>query len=291
MNKVFRFMAVCTFGIVLTTSSIAWAQTYTSVDYPGAIGTNLSGGPNPQGIAVGEWLDAGGTWHGLVYHNGVFTSFDPPGSTYTVTNFITPQGVIVGQYNDSGGVSHGFLLTNGQYTKVDYPNAAGAALTGMNPSGEISGYYCVDSACTNIHGFTRSKKGQFAASFEPPGALESVAAMVIPSGAIVVDYWTDSPPANAGAHCGLLYHEKFANTDFPGGTWTICGGANASGDIVGETEIGGMVHAFLLSNGVFTSFDYPGATLTVATGINPGGIIGGFYLDAMGNWHGFIRTP
>jgi len=42
---------------------------------------------------------------------------------------------------------------------------------------------------------------------------------------------------------------------------------------------------------VFTSFDFPGATLTGAAGINPGGIIVGFYFDAAGGIHGFIRRP
>lgn len=39
----------------------------------------------------------------------------------------------------------------------------------------------------------------------------------------------------------------------------------------------------------FTSFDYPGATGTIGYGINQGGIIVGYYVDAAGGEHGFIR--
>ena len=56
------------------------------------------GGPN-------SWI---GILHGFTLDShGVFTSFDPPGSTLTTPNFISPQGVIVGAYNDAGNVSHG----------------------------------------------------------------------------------------------------------------------------------------------------------------------------------------
>jgi len=59
--KVFRFLAICTIGAAFATLSIAWAQSYTSVDFPGAAATELIGGPNPQGTSVGAYtLTAGG---------------------------------------------------------------------------------------------------------------------------------------------------------------------------------------------------------------------------------------
>jgi hypothetical protein len=41
--------------------------------------------------------------------HGTFTTFDPPGSTFTETSAITPGGVIIGSYVDASGVTHGFL--------------------------------------------------------------------------------------------------------------------------------------------------------------------------------------
>jgi len=52
MNKVFRFLAICTTSVALATFSIAWAQSYTTYDFPGATATTLNGGPSPQGTSV-----------------------------------------------------------------------------------------------------------------------------------------------------------------------------------------------------------------------------------------------
>ncbi len=293
MVKVFRFMAMCTISVALATFSTAWAQTFTTIDYPGAVATTLNGGPDPQGTAVGSWTDSGGVTHGFTLSKkGVFTSFDPPGSTLTTPNFISPQKVIVGGYNDSGSVAHGFILDGGQYTTLDFPGAAGTNLTGLNPSGEMTGFYCSDPACgstgnaTTNHSFTVSKKGTLT-SFDPPGAVSSTASTVNPSGAVVGAY-TDS---GGVTHGYLLYHGSFTTIDFPGSILTFAGGNNPEGDIIGEyIDAAKVAHSFLLSNGVFTSFDPPGATLSDASGINPGGTIVGLYVDSANAVHGYIRT-
>ena len=41
---------------------------------------------------------------------------------------------------------------------------------------------------------------------------------------------------------------------------------------------------------VFSSIDFPGATFTQAFGINAGGEVVGFYRDATGKQHGFLRS-
>ncbi len=124
MIKVFRFVAMCTISVAFATSSIASAQVYTTIDFPGATATTLNGGPNPEGTSVGSYT-ASGVIHGFTLtKKGVFTSFDPPVSTFTSPGFISPQGVIVGGYNDASSVSHGFVLSGGHYTTVDYPGAA-----------------------------------------------------------------------------------------------------------------------------------------------------------------------
>lgn len=295
MNKVFRFLVICTTSVAFATLSIAWAQSYTTFDYPGATATTLNGGPNPQGTSVGTWTDSGGVIHGFTLtKHGAKASFDPPGSTLTTPNFISPQGTIVGGYNDAGSVSHGFVLDGGQYTIVDFPGAAGTTLSGLNPSGEMSGFSCSDPACgttgnaTTNHSFVVSKHGDFT-SFDPPGAVSSQASTVNPSGAVVGAY-TDS---SAVTHGYLYYHGTFTTIDFPGAVFTFGGGNNPSGAIVGAyTDSGGVTHSFLLNNGTFTSFDPPGTVaFSDAAGINPAGVIVGIYFDSAAKEHGFIRTP
>ncbi len=300
MNRIFRFLAICTISVALATVSIASAQTYTQVDYPGAILTELSGGPNPQGTGVGAWEDASNVFHGFtVTAKGVFTSFDPPGSTFTVPDYISPQGVIVGEYLDSSSVSHGFTLSGKTYTTVNAPGAAGTTLTGINPSGEISGFTCTDPACGNTGNsntsgsFVLSKKGKYT-FFNPPGATSSTTSTVSPSGTIVGDY-TDI--VGELQHGYILDKGTYTTIDFPGALYgTFAGGGNPENDVVGIYNFSSSCtancnHAYQLSGGVYTSFDYPGAIFSEATGINPGGVIVGLFEDSSGNFHGFVRTP
>ena len=298
MNNLCRNLVICTFNIAFATLPIASAQKFTNVDYPGATLTELIGGPNPQGTSVGGYLLTTGGLHGFTLRNGVFTAFDPPGSTFTLANFINPQGEIVGSYVDASGTSHGFVLSGGTYTTINYPGAAGTELSSVNPSGEMSGATCSDPACgdfgaTNVtHGFLVSKKGVFSATFDPPGAASSTPSVVIPSGAVVGAY-TDLSGTTCSTQCQgyMLFHGSYATINYPGSSFTFAGGANAEGNIVGiYTDASGVGHGFLF-NGVYTSFDYPGAAFTEATGINPGGVIVGLYADSAGAVHGFIRTP
>jgi hypothetical protein len=291
MNKVFRLLAICTISAALTISSIAWAQTYTQVDYPLAVVTSLNGGPNPQGTSVGSYLDTAGVTHGFTLRNGVFSlPFDPPTSVNTTPNWISPQGVIVGSYIDTSGVSHGFILSGGNYTTVNYPGAAGTVLTSLNPSGEMSGFTCSEPTCgfRPFHSFTVSRSGVFSATFDPPGADSSTANTVNAPGTVVGAYHTSGK-----THAYQLYHGKYTTLDFGAGTFTFAGAENSQGDIVGVYfDAGGAGHSFVFSNGVLTSFDPPGtAGFSDASGINPSNTIVGIYIDASGNQHGYIRTP
>ena len=107
MTKVFRFVAICVIGVALTVFSIASAQTYTTID---SIFTFV-GGSNPEGDSVGEYIDTAGVAHSFLLSNGVFTSFDPPGTGPNGSDAtgINPGGVIVGLFADGSGAVHGFI--------------------------------------------------------------------------------------------------------------------------------------------------------------------------------------
>lgn len=323
MIKVVRFLTICMIGAAFAASSIAWAYTthtavnhsgataaslnggpspedtavYTAVNYPGATATSLNGGPNLEGTAVGTWTDSGGVVHGLTYNynNGHFTSFDPPGSTITIPNFINLQGVIVGQYFDSAGSSHGFVLNRGTYTTVNYPDAPGTELTGINDLGEMSGAYCSDAGCdtsATLHSFVRSRSGVFT-SFDPPGATGSSASTVSLAGAVVGSYDTTAEPTCSTVCQGYLqFWGRYTTINYPGATFTFGGGGNVWNNIVGlYLDAEGNGHGFLWSNGAYTSFDYPGAAFTDPSGINALGVIVGIYFESSGVEHGFIRKP
>src|SRR5208283_5971995 len=142
MFKVSRFLAILPISVVFA-SSTASAQEFTTVQFPGAVTTILTGGPNLEGTSVGTYTDTSGFTHGFkLTQGGKFTSFDPPGSAFTTPNFINLEGVIVGGYLDANGISRGFVLKRGEYTTLDFPGAAGTILTGISSLGEISGESC-----------------------------------------------------------------------------------------------------------------------------------------------------
>src|SRR5215469_12486228 len=247
MTMAGRFLAICALGAAFATPPFASTQTYKTIDYPGATATVPLGGPNPEGTSVGGYVDASGVTHGYTLSsNGVFTSIDPPGSTFTTPNFISPEGVIVGAYSDAANVSHGFVLESGKYTIIDFPGAAGTTLTGMDPAGNISGFSCSDPGCgspvAGNHSVVRSKAG-LSTSFDPPGAIGSQASAITPSGEVVGAY-VDS----AGVEHGyILKGGVFSTTDFPGATFTFNGGVNPEGDIVGAYRNGNVQHSFLFT--------------------------------------------
>ena len=98
MKKVFRLLAI---SVAFATLSIAWAQTYKTVNFPGATATLLIGGPNPQGTSVGIEITAGFQHGFILTAGGDFTVIDPPGSTLTSPNYIDAENVVVGNFLDA----------------------------------------------------------------------------------------------------------------------------------------------------------------------------------------------
>jgi hypothetical protein len=290
VNKVFRFLAMCAISVALATLSMAWAQTYKTVDFPGATATLLIGGPNPQGTSVGIEITAGFQHGFILTAGGEFRVIDPPGSALTAPNYIDGEDVVVGNFLDASGVTHGFILYRDHYTTFDVPGALATVLSGIMPSGEMTGFTClVDPTCEAppYESFIVSRRGEIT-SFNPFGAPSSFASGLNPSGTVVGTY-TDSGGVTHGYQ---LYHETFTSNNFPGSIYTFNGGVNPEGEIVGYyTDTSNVSHSFLLNHGVYTSFDPPGATFSDAGGINSSGIIVGFYLDSANVAHGYIRTP
>jgi hypothetical protein len=110
------------------------------------------------------------------------------------------------------------------------------------------------------HSFVVSKKGVFT-SFDPPGAISSIAATVIPSGSVVGAY-TDS---GGVGHGYLRSHGTFTTIDFPGAIFTFVGGANPEGGSVGEyIDTAGVAHSFLLAMAFLRRSTLPGPDPTAA---------------------------
>jgi hypothetical protein len=124
-------------------------------------------------------------------------------------------------------------------------------------------------------------------SFDFPGAINTQATGITPSGNIVGRYTS----ADGVQHGFLLSDGKFRSIDVPASISTDITWINPRGQIVGDyVDQSGRGHGFLLNKGAFTTIDYPTAQWTDAFGIGATGEIVGIYGDSMGNIHGYLLT-
>jgi probable HAF family extracellular repeat protein len=158
---------------------------------------------NNRGQVVGEYLDAGGAFHGFLYHKGRFTTIDFPGAVGSSPTGINDRGEIVGAHADpaSGGV-HGFLLKRGRFTSFDAPGVPITLPMDINNRGQIVGVTLLDVDLTGGRGFllARGVKGGFS-PLDYPGAPRTFAFGINDRRAIIGTYEnasaTSIPPAAA----------------------------------------------------------------------------------------------
>ncbi len=257
-------------------SSSAAAQTFTSLDVPGATVTQAYD-ISDSGLIVGRYVDGAGV-HGFVYDGTTFTPIDYPGATWTAAWGVNKNGDIVGQYAYADSLIHGFLLTGDTFTNIDY-GQFNTMPQGINRAGYIVG--CIHNSGT-MHGWVMRN-----ADFLSVSSAYGMYTGVNDSGTVVGWYLDASTMIEHGfALSGV------GNTDFryPGAAITEPQGINSAGDIVGSySPTGAKVHGFLLHDGNPETIDYPSAASTRAFGINNAGTIVGVYNE--GHTHGFVRVP
>lgn len=300
---------------------------FTTFDAPGA-GTGANQGTfafsiNPTGLIAGEYLDANNVYHGFLRTpgDGTITKVDAPdagtafhqGTRDQLLHPLNAVGAIGGYYIDAQNAYHGFLRApdpDGTIKEFDAPDAGTGAFQGtqgigVNSAGEVTGQYL--DANNVFHAFLRQRdlhgtihEGDVpgagtgyhqgtSADGKLGGVIKGVyidgnsvwhSFLRMPDGTITN---IDAPDAGTGANQGTLENDR-----------------NSKGGIAG-TYIDANIawHGFLRTpdpDGEIKEFDAPGAGTgsgqgTQAWGMNPTGWITGYYIDANGVSHGFLRTP
>lgn len=283
----------------------ATAQTYTTIDYPGACGT-IATAINSAGTVVGDFgatCKSPEVLSGYILSNGTFTQIDFPGATSTRPLGINDSGAIVGWYrNSKGGKDRGFLFSGGTFTPIDFPGASQTHAIGIDSLGNIFGSYCIGgNSCYPIkalHGFMLS--GGVFTTIDVPGALLTEVWGHDTAGNIAGRY----QDANGLFHAFLLSNGTFSTIDFPGaaetapGWYAFSGGINANGDMASTycsaepcANLSSSTHGFLRLGGAYTTIDFPGAIATVPFSVNSSDFVVGAYQDVSGKFHGFSYTP
>ncbi len=108
---------------------------YTLIDFPAAgVTITTARGINDAGTIVGRWDNPTGT-HGFFLSNGVYSSYDVPGSTITGLWFINNKGQFGGDYETPDGITHGLIVSGSTITTVDIPGSTTTIIHDLNNNG------------------------------------------------------------------------------------------------------------------------------------------------------------
>ena len=207
--------------------------------------------------------------HGFVRSaQGVFTTFDVPGSTQTYGFRINAAGVVAGTWSDANNVDHGFLRhADGTFSVFNLPGRTpgwgfGLVPFGLNAAGAVAGTW-VDTNQVS-HGFLRAANGTVT-SFDFPGSTSTTAYGINAAG-VIAGYYSDKNSVFHGFTRGP--QGSFTSFDPPGSTGTIAVAINDWGIITGhygnnQAHIGAAgflsgVPSYLAQPGVYTVTDSRG---------------------------------
>ena len=218
--------------------------------------------------------------------DGVFTTYDFPGSQNTYFYALGNNGNAAGHYEDSNGLFHGVVLENGELRQYDFPGAVQTEIYGISDTtGALTGNF-IDAS-----GVRRGFSGDLIVEF--PGAAETYADFVNASGGMVGSY----------VDADGIFHPyirtptgRFVSLDLPRAAlleYFFVHGINDANIVVARAKSkGGVPQTYV---GTFQAglkpFKVPGSVSTEGFNINQDGSIVGHYDTEDGRRHGFIARP
>ena len=269
-----------------TPGSPEFSYTYESIDVPGVDFLALTASSDFEDYAGYARSPDGEKTVGFTLIDGVFTTYDFPGSQNTYFYALGNNGLAAGHYQDSDGLHHGVILENGELRQYDFPGAVQTEIYGFSDAtGVLTGNFIDDS------GVRRGFSGDIIV--EVPDATATYADFVNASGAITGSYigadglyypYVRTPNGTFVFHdyldsSTLEYFFVHGITD----TRIIVARARAIGDIprsyVGTSQQG------------LSELQFPGGVSTEGWNINQDGSVVGYYDSGDGGRHGFIARP
>jgi len=281
----FRKVVLSCAVLLLAIAPLAVAQgTYTQIDYPGALETNVWS-IDAAGNIAGYYFDSSGYPHGFQLSGGTYTTIDYPGAQYTRVYGMNDLGQVVG-WSDDLGLGFAYDVQTQTFTTISYPGAAVTIPTVINDAGAIAGYF--GSASGTAYGF------EFAGSvyrlIVPPGSKGTFALGITGSGE-VVGYAKNR-------HTSKIFNFRFAHGQYreieiPNAPNAQVGGISDAGAVlVGSYDPPPCCFqaGFIYQSNTLTTLQFPGGNNTYVADINVAGeAVGTFALN--GGQHGFTWTP
>ena len=239
---------------------------------------------------------------GFTLIDGVFSTYDVPGSLKTVFYGLNNAGQAVGFYRDSDEIDHGVIVQDGELTQFDFPGAAQTEIYGISETGIFAGNI-IDAAGV-IHGFMGDMQ------IDVPGAIRTYADHVNAAGILVGSYidadginhgymrLPDGSFINVDAH-GDTHHPdgNFIDVDahdtLPPLEFLFVNAISDTGLIVFRVKAVDDIQRsyILMQNGELMELRFPGSVVTVARDIDMEGRVAGYYDTPDGRRHGFVAKP
>ena len=238
---------------------------------------------------------------GFTLIDGVFSTYDVPGSLKTVFYGLNNAGQAVGFYRDSDEIDHGVIVQDGELTQFDFPGAAQTEIYGISETGIFAGNI-IDAAGV-IHGFMGDMQ------IDVPGAIRTYADHVNAAGILVGSY-TDADGINHGymrlpdgsfvnvdAHDTHHSEDDFIDVDAHDTLseleFLFVNAISDTGLILFRAKAVDDIQRsyILMPNAEPLDLRVPGSVITIARDIDGQGRIAGYYDTQDGRRHGFVAKP
>ena len=259
--------------------------TFETIDVPGVEFLALAASSDFEDYAGYTLSPDGEKEVGFTLIDGVFETYDFPGSQKTHFYALGNNGLAAGHYQDSDGLYHGVIVENGEMRQYHFPGAIQTEIYGYSDStGAMTGNF-IDAS-----GVRRGFSGD--EIIEYPGATETYADFVSGLDNIVGSY-VDTE----GKYHAYLRGPggSFATLDLPVASnleYFFLHGINNALIAVGRAKAVGDIPRTYAGNPVgLQELKFPGSVSTEGWNVNQDNSIVGHYDSADGRRHGFIARP
>ena len=271
------------FRAVPAVEDAAGGYVFESIDVPGVNFLEIAASSDFDDYAGNTKSADGKKTIGFTLIDGVFKTYDFPGSKNTYFYALGNNGNAAGHYEDSDGLYHGVVLENGELRQYDYPGSVQTFLRGISDAtGALTGDFI------DADGIRRGFSGDLIVEVE--GAAATYADFINADGVIVGSY-VDAD--------GIYYpYVRIPNGSYvtlPGSPhleYFHFHGINDEGLLVVRYKAAGDVPRTAV--GTFTdqvALEFPGSVSTEGWNINQDGSVVGNYVSQDGRRHGFIARP
>ncbi len=260
--------------------------TFENIDVPGVDFLALTASSDFEDYAGYTKSADGERYVAFTLIDGVFMTYDFPGSQNTYFYALGNDGRAAGYYEDSEGLHHGVILEDGELHPYDFPNAVQTEIYGISDAtGVLTGNW-IDAAGVR-RGFTGDTILEF------PGAIATFADFVNSDGNLFASYIDANGVFQEYAYSSDGRYVTFELTNAENLEFFYVHGVNDALVRIARGKVfGDIIRTYL---GTFTDglqeLKVPDSVSTQGYNINQDGSVVGFYDTPDGRRHGFIARP